>query len=52
MLIDFRTDQEREQALRLLMAIDMLRGRGPGYNPPVTRSTQWVKTLWANPQYL
>jgi len=52
MILFPNSDEEYEDTLRMLAVINLLRERGPGYNPPSFEDTPWIRTCWARSCYL
>jgi hypothetical protein len=52
MMLYPRTEAERQDALRMLVVINELRGRMNGFYPPIMTDTPWVKTRWPKERYL
>lgn len=52
MIIRTHSDREYDDTMALLRVINLFRGRGPEYYPPIIADTPWVHTRWANPRYL
>lgn len=52
MILHPQSDEEFEDIVALLRVINVLRQRGPGYQPPLLQDTPWIQTRWARPCYL
>ena len=52
MILYPRTEAERQDALRQLEIINMLRARSSGYYPPIMDDTPWVRICWPKEVYL
>ena len=52
MILHPRSEQERQDVLRLLRVINDLRGRGADYAPPLYDDIPWITTATPKPCYL